>query len=73
MRPQARAVLPVMLVYSPGSKAAGAHLVGGLEQLGRLAEVVAGLEGPGVGLGHHGRRSAKRLAIHSRVGSIGRV
>ncbi len=38
-----------------------AHLVVGLEELGRLAEVEAGPEGPRVGLGHLrlGRRSAR--------------
>ena len=42
-------------------------LVVGLEELGRLAEVVAGPEGPGVGVGHLGlrRRSARRSTRRS--------
>jgi hypothetical protein len=68
--PQASAVLPVMLVYSP---AAGrrADLVAVTRRARRLAEVVAGQERRTV-------RAAtcsflpKRCSIQSRVGSIGR-
>ena len=41
--------------------AAGRDLVGGLEQLGRLAEVVAGLEGAGVGVERPAGVLAKRF------------
>ena len=73
MRPQAVAVFPVMLTYSPGSSVAGLHLVGGLEQLRRLAEVESRLEGPEVGL--HDQRLARVLLARSSsmVDSMGRV
>ena len=65
--------LPVMLRYVPGGERRGLDLVGMVEQLGRLAEVVARLEA------RRGWRRAPRCllanfcSIHSTIGSVGRV
>ena len=60
-----------MFVYSPGGMLGRADLVAVLEQLGRLAEVEAGVERGRVG-GLRPARSSNRSSIQSSVGWIGR-
>ena len=61
----------MMLRYLPGRQTRRADLVGVVEQLGGLAEVVAGLERREVGRRAPSRLSAKRFSIHSIIGSSG--
>ena len=71
--PYASAMLPVMLRYVPGASVRRRDLVRVVEQLGGLAEVVAGLERGAVGRRAPCGSLANRFSIHSSVGSIGRV
>jgi hypothetical protein len=63
--------VPFTLRYGAGRRRRGVDLVVDADQLGRLAEVVAGAEGGQVGLAHR-RLVANFFSIQSVDGSVGR-